>query len=70
MLSSYSPRDEFDIERRLERIECNITYYPPRDDLVAVVEAVASNFDLLTPLFTRFEVVEEGLYSTWSMRSF
>lgn len=55
-------RGEIDIGRRLERIECNITYYPPRDGLVAIVEAVASNFDLLTPIFTRFEVFEEGLY--------
>lgn len=57
-----SARDELDVERRLERVQCNLTYYPTRQDLIAIAEAAIPALEQLTPLFGRVEVVDQGLY--------
>ena len=57
---SHSPRDTFDAERGLERIECRLAHYPPRDSL-AIANAVIAPLQYFDPIFSRFNVTGESL---------
>ena len=57
----HSSRDAVDAERGLERIECRITHYPPRNS-TAIVNAVTAPLQYSNPRFSRVEVVGESLW--------